>query len=199
MGAESRARDSVKWTLLDAVNDAIFTERSPSAIKTERADRVARLAVGRKCGPDHTGRAPVARAKAARTRIKETARARTPRRRKESELKGTADTLEMEAPTKGLFIGRDKCAERKLTLQRSRMWIRRPSRHWCQRRHREASQTRACQMNRGTIAESGASQVNPPTTPSKNSRTERALRTTVLLGTSAVHTDVLECRLDRPV
>ena len=43
--------------------------------------------------------------------------ARTPRMTKESELKGTADTVEMEAPTKGLFVGRDKSTKRKLTLQ----------------------------------------------------------------------------------
>ena len=46
-------------TLLDAVNDAIFTVRSPSAIRTELADRVDLPAVGRKWGPEQTGRAPV--------------------------------------------------------------------------------------------------------------------------------------------
>ena len=102
----------------------------------------------------------------------------------------------MEAPTKGLFVGRDMCAERKPA--ELRMWIRSPRRHRCQWRHRDASQTRACQMNRGTMAESGPSQVNLPTTPSKISRTERALRTTMLLSTSVVSIAVLERRPGAP-
>ena len=45
--------------------------------------------------------------------------ARTPRMTNESELMGAADIVEMEAPTTGWFVGRDKCAERKLTLSSS--------------------------------------------------------------------------------
>ena len=124
-------------------------KRSHSAIRTERADRVDLPAVDWKCGPEHTGRAPfdakTRKGKIARTRSKETARARTPRMRKDSELMGIG-TLEMEAPTKGLFVGRDKCAEWKLTLKSSRMWIQSPSRHRCQWRHQKESQTRTCQM-----------------------------------------------------
>ena len=52
-------RQMSRGTLLDAVNDAIFTERSLSAIRTERADRVDLLAVGCKWEPEQTGRAPV--------------------------------------------------------------------------------------------------------------------------------------------
>ena len=48
-----------RGTLLDAVKDAIFTERSPSTIRTERADRVDLLAVGWKGGPVQTGGTPV--------------------------------------------------------------------------------------------------------------------------------------------
>ena len=48
-----------RGTLLEAVKGAIFTERSPSAIRTERADRVDLLAVGWKWEPEKTGRAPV--------------------------------------------------------------------------------------------------------------------------------------------
>ena len=82
-------------------------KRSHSAIRTERADRVDLPAVDWKCGPENTGRAPfdakTRKGKIARTRSKETARARTPRMRKDSELMGIG-TLEMEAPTKGLLV-----------------------------------------------------------------------------------------------
>ena len=69
---------------------------SHSAIRTERADRVDLPVVGWKCGPEHAGRAPfdakTRKGKVARTRSKETARARTPRMRKDSEMMGIADT-----------------------------------------------------------------------------------------------------------
>ena len=48
-----------RGTLLDDVKDAIFTERSPTAFRTVRADGVDFLAVGWKCGPAQTGRALV--------------------------------------------------------------------------------------------------------------------------------------------
>ena len=85
-----------KETLLDAVK-AILTERSPSATRTERADRVARPAVGPKCGPEHTGRM-TRKGKGSTDKKQGNSKvARTP-----SEFKGTADTVELEGEKSAL-------------------------------------------------------------------------------------------------
>ena len=61
------------------------------------------------------------RARVTGTRRKETARARTPRRRKECDSKATTDTV-VKGRIDKKIVGRDKCTEWKLTLQSPRMW-----------------------------------------------------------------------------
>ena len=107
---EQRSREfetMSRGTFLDVVNDAIFTERSPPAIRTHlsvnaqnlkgygtvRADRVDLPAVGWKWGPEQTGRTPVeattrARARVARTRRKETAKGKDTEKEKGVRVEG---------------------------------------------------------------------------------------------------------------